>query len=166
MSQIVSGLVLAKIEEQIERLDHLLSLTPPDRLDWQPMPGVRPVGKLAGHLLECLAGFCATFYALAPDRLAHFARLREQPVNHRCEVEEARRRIGEYGKAIREGFATLTDADLPRLVPTVFVPRGEAVLTLLLGNLEHLLNHKRELFGSLKAMGVRVSTPDLYRFRA
>ena len=86
-------------------------------------------------------------------------------MNHRCEIEEARRRIAEYRMAIREGFVLLADADLARAVPTVFVPRGEAALTLLLGNLEHLLNHKHELFASLKAMGVKVGTPDLYRLR-
>ena len=51
-------------------------------------------------------------------------------------------------------------------MPTVFVPQGESILTLLLGNLEHLINHKHQLFTYLKQMGVPVATPDLYRFRA
>jgi hypothetical protein len=48
----------------------------------------------------------------------------------------------------------------------VFVEDGETVLTLLLGNLEHLINHKHQLFTFLKQMGIDVSTRDLYRFRA
>jgi hypothetical protein len=50
-------------------------------------------------------------------------------------------------------------------VATVFVERGEPLLTLLLGNLEHLINHKHQLFTYLKQMGVDVNTRDLYRFR-
>ena len=38
-------------------------------------------------------------------------------------------------------------------------------MTLLLGNLEHLINHKHQLFTYLKQMGVEVTTRDLYRFR-
>ena len=53
----------------------------------------------------------------------------------------------------------------PRPIPTVFVPDGEPVLTLLLGNLEHLINHKHELFTAIKQMGVPVATRDLYRLR-
>ena len=74
-------------------------------------------------------------------------------------------RIDIYSAHIEEGFALLTDDDLARRVPTVFVAQGESVLTLLLGNLEHLINHKHQLFNYLKQMGVPVATPDLYRFR-
>src|SRR5947199_390304 len=59
----------------------------------------------------------------------------------------------------------LSDADLARLIPTVFVSGGESVLTLLLGNLEHLINHKRQLFTYLQLLNVPVTTRDLYRFR-
>jgi hypothetical protein len=37
--------------------------------------------------------------------------------------------------------------------------------TLLLGNLEHLINHKHQLFMYVKLMGVAAGTRDLYRFR-
>lgn len=58
-----------------------------------------------------------------------------------------------------------SDKLLARPIPTVFVPSGEAVLTVLLGNLEHLLNHKHQLFFYLKLLGVVVTTRDLYRLR-
>jgi hypothetical protein len=35
----------------------------------------------------------------------------------------------------------------------VFVPQGEPLLTLLLGNLEHFINHKYQLFSYLKGKG-------------
>ena len=48
---------------------------------------------------------------------------------------------------------------------TVFVPEGETLMTLLLGNLEHLLNHKYQVFLYLKLAGVAVGSRDVYRFR-
>jgi hypothetical protein len=129
------------------------------------IPGAWPVGILLGHLLDCLSGFCAVLMAVAPQRLAHFAALRESPVNHRCGPAEAAARIQIYRSHIEEGFAVLEDADLGRRLPTVFVKQGEPVLTLLLGNLEHLINHKHQLFTYLKLMGVDVSSGDLYQFR-
>jgi hypothetical protein len=86
-------------------------------------------------------------------------------VNQPCAPDEARTRLAAYLAHIEEGFALLDDAQLARRMPTVFVPEGETVLTLLLGNLEHLQNHKFQLFFYLKLMGAAVGTADLYRLR-
>ena len=98
-------------------------------------------------------------------RLVHFSALRELPVNHCCGVEEARERIRDYGLHIKEGFAVLNDDHLASRVPTVFVAEGEAVMTVMLGNLEHFINHKYQLFFYLKLLGAGVNTGDLYRTR-
>ncbi len=146
--------LLEKICEQIERTTHLIAMVPDAQQNWTPSPGTWTVGELIGHLLDCISGFCAVLAAAEPERLAHFAQLREKPTT-----------IQSYRAHIEEGFALLNDADLARRVPTVFVAQGEPVLTLLLGNLEHLINHKHQLFSYLKQMGVPVATPDLYQFR-
>ena len=158
--------LLAKIDEQIERTDHLAAQVPEGAVDWTPpTPRDFSVGVLLGHLLECLAGFCAVLYAARPQALGHFQDLRRLPVNHRCAPPEARERMAVYRARIGEGFALLEDADLGKAVPTVFVRDGELLLTLLLGNLEHLVNHKHQLFSYLKLMGVEIGSRDLYRFR-
>ncbi len=166
MARQLVQILLSKIDEQIERLQHLITVLPADRLDWEP-PSTKmfPAGKLLGHILECLAGFCAVLLAAKGDPLRHFLTLRELPVNHSCTGDEARLRIDAYRNAIHEGFGLLTDQDLGTRVPTVFVPDGEALLTLLLGNVEHLVNHKFQLFAYLKMMGVAVTSRDLYQFR-
>ena len=158
--------IRAKIHEQIERTDHLIRLLPENGVDWTPaIPGAWPAGMVLGHLLDCLAGFCAVLGAVKPDRLAHFGELRKLPVNHACSPDEAVGRIAIYRAHIDEGLAMLEDADLRRQVPTVFVEPGETLLTLLLGNLEHLINHKHQLFMYLQLMGVGANSGDLYCFR-
>ena len=143
-----------------------MAALPEEGLDFVPtIPGSWPTGVLLGHLLECLAGVCAVLLAADPERLRHFEQLRERPVNHQCGKDEARERIGVYRTHIKEGFGLLRDADLSRRLRTIFVSDGEAILTLLLGNLEHLINHKHQLFTYLKMMGVEVGSGDLYRFR-
>ena len=158
--------LLSKLHEQIERTGHLINLLPLDRLNWKPaIPGAWPVDLLLGHLLECLAGFCAVLAAIEPQRLAHFAALRDLPVNQPCSPAGALSQIALYGACIDEGFGLLQDACLAKPLPTVFVKQGETLLTLLLGNLEHLINHKHQLFTYLKHLGVDVNTRDLYRLR-
>ena len=161
----LAPLILQKIEEQIERAQHLIALIPPDKIEWRPAPDALRLCDLLGHLLECLAGFCAALYAIDKDSLAHFAVLRSLPVNHCCGIEEAQKRMRDYEERIREGFALLTDEALARQIPTAFVPEGEANLTILLGNLEHFINHKYQLFFYLKLLGVPVTTSDLYHLR-
>jgi hypothetical protein len=162
-SNAIASLLLLKLEEQIERAQHLISLIPSDKLEWRPAPESLRLCDLLGHLLECLAGFCAALYGLHAARLADFAALRALPVNHCCGVEEARGRVRDYAKHIEKGFAILRDDDLVRRIPTLFVPEGEPLITLLLGNLEHFINHKYQLFFYLKLLETGVTTSDLYR---
>lgn len=158
--------LMAKVEEQIERMTHLIGMLPEGAEGWAPpVAGGWTAGMLMGHLLDCLAGFCAVFQAAFPERLAHFEELRRLPVNRARTAGEALEAIAVYRERIREGGEVLQDADLARRLPTVFVPAGETVTTLLLGNLEHLVNHKFQLFTYLKMMGAPVGTADLYRFR-
>ncbi len=164
--RLLCAALLAKILEQIERTDHLIRLLPANHRTWKPaIAGAWPVEMLLGHLLDCLAGFCAVLAAVEPERLAHFSELRSLPVNHACSPADALSRMALYQARIEEGFAFLNDAGLSKTVGTVFVEGGEPVLTLLLGNLEHLINHKHQFFTYLKQIGVDVSTRDLYRFR-
>lgn len=162
----VAASLLAKLDEQADRAMHLISRVPEGGVESRPLPSAMSVGELLGHLLECMAGFCAVLHALFPERLAHFEELRGLRVNHSCGADEALARMRDYSRHINEGFALIADADLSRRIPTVFSPGGETAMTLLLGNLEHLINHKHQLFIYLKLLGANVGTPDLYRLRS
>jgi uncharacterized damage-inducible protein DinB len=162
----ITDSIHCKLVEQIDLTRSLIERLPDDS-SWRPQisPQAMDVGHLLGHLLECLSGFCAVFYAAFPKEMAQLISLKDRPVNHSCGKDEAQVRIAEYAARIAEGFAVCRDDDLARRIPSVFVPKGEALITLLLGNLEHFINHKYQLFLYLKSMGVAVGTRDLYRFR-
>ncbi len=163
--------LFAKIDEQIQRLSGIISRLPAGNLHWRPsmpqmpVPAPRSLGEVLGHLLQCLAGFVAVLHAVRPGELSHFVELKQRPVNHFCQEAEALARISEYRDYLHAGFQLLTDEQLARVIPTVFVKEGETVLTLLLGNFEHLVNHKHELFMYTKFLGVPLTSPDLYQFR-
>lgn len=160
------------MREQVERTEHLIALIPGEETDWRPSLSptadlnVLGLNELLCHLNECLAGFCAALYAAHSDRLVHFVKLREMRPNNRYGIEEASvlRRL--YMAHIEEGFVLTTDDDLTRQIPTVFVPEGEALFTILMGNLEHYSNHKYQLFFYLKLLGIPVTTKDLYHLRS
>ena len=159
-----------KILEAIERTEHLVSLAPANRLGWHPeaapnQAAAIDLGHLLGHLLSCVAGFCAALHAAFPGELREMEELRGLVVDHSCGPEEARGRIEIYARHIAKGLALCTDEDLGRKIRTVFVLDGETLLTILLGNFEHLTNHKYQLFFYLKLLGVNLGTADLYRLR-
>jgi hypothetical protein len=155
-----------KVREQIEKTEHLIQLIPPDRIEWNPRwpCGSSDIGHLLGHLLDCLAGFCAVFHAAFPEQLKGALELRSLPVNHFCQPDEAVSRIQAYARYIEDGFELCSDEDLQRMLPTLFAT-AESVMTLLLGNLEHLINHKYQLFVYLKVLGIPVTTGDIYCWR-
>jgi hypothetical protein len=155
-----------KVREQIQKTEHLIRLIPPDRIEWNPHwpGGSSDIGHLLGHLLDCLAGFCAVFHASFPQQSQGLLELRSLPVNHFCKPDEALARLQAYETHIEAGFELSTDRDLQRMLPTLFAT-AESVMTLLLGNLEHLINHKYQLFVYLKLLGVPVTTRDIYCWR-
>ena len=167
----LTTLILDKIVEQIDLLEEMIARVPPDQVHSTPplpsasFPTPRSLGEVLGHLLQCLAGFLAVSHAARPGELGFLLEMKNRRINHACDREEALQRIEEYRRHLHGAFAVLTDDDLSRVVGTVFVAEGQAVLTLLLGNLEHLINHKHELFYYLKLLGVPLTSRDLYRFR-
>jgi hypothetical protein len=166
----IADSVRAKVFEAIERTEHLVSLVPAERLAWTPeltanVTQANDLGHTVGHLLDCLAGFCAVFRAAFPELVSEFEHLQSVPVNGLCAPKEWSHRALAFSRCIAQGFDCCSDSDLARKIPTVFVPEGETLLTLLLGNLEHLNNHKYQLFLYLKLAGVALGSRDVYRFR-
>ena len=142
MSRELCDAIALKVDHQVDRVLRMCALVPEERVGWQP-PIPRPItfGQLFTHLCECLAGVAATLQAARPKELAHLSKLKGLLSSPCASVADAVSRLGEFRAAVAEGFAALTDDDLPRRIPTVFVKDGEPVLTLILINIEHLASH-------------------------
>ena len=170
LPRLVVESIAQKVLENVERTEHLVSLVPTSQLEWRPgsscnLAEATSLGHLLGHLLDCLAGFCAAFCKAFPVELADFMEIRSLGFNELCAPDHAGPKIQVLTAHIKRGFQHCSDADLIRRIPTVFVPDGETLATILLGNLEHLINHKYQLFFYLKLLGTPVSSRDLYRLR-
>jgi hypothetical protein len=156
---------LTKIADQIDRTSHLIASIPEDQLDWTPpFPNAFSISTLLCHFMDCFAGFCAVLHKSYPEKLAHFIELKKLVGNGKLGPAEAQKRLGIFRDHIREGFKVVQDEDLGRKIPTVFVPDGESVLSLLLINFEHLASHKYQLFIYLRMLGRKISSKDLYHF--
>jgi hypothetical protein len=156
---------LAKwVDDQLERLIHLTEIIPEGWHAKRPpvpsatFPDARTVGELLVHLTEALDGLCGTLYNVDSTRFASLVELR---ANNRLEVLTQFRL---YRVGLTNAFETLADEDLAGTVPSPFRPEGETVLARVLVNLEHVINHKHELFVALKLLGLKLRTVDLYRF--
>ena len=157
--------VSRKIHEQIERADHLMGLLPGARTDWIPaLPGARSLGWLLANA-GLPGGFLRGFVCGAAGGTRAFLEVARR--RNSCELRHRRGAgaLAMYRDRIDEGFAVLVDEDLSRRLATVFVLEGEMVMTLLLGNLEHLTSHKYQLFVYVRMAGVEAGTRDLYQFR-
>jgi len=156
---------LSKIEHQFDRISHLIGLIPEDKIDWTPsIPKAFSTSTLLGHFMDCFAGICAVLHKSSPDRLGHFLELKKLVGNQAIGIAEAQRRLVIFRDHICEGFKVLLDSDLGRKLPTVFVPEGESILSLLLSNFEHLASHKYQLFIYLRMLGLNIGSKDLYHF--
>ncbi len=156
----------ARILEDAELIGELLALVPPGREQWAP-PGTDAfaLDRLAAHIVESFAGVCACLHKLYPERLAHFNALAARTANlTTLSPAAAAALLADCRAAAAEGFALVTDADLPRRLHTVFSPEGQPFAGVLMVNWKHVLHHGFQLFFYLKLLGVPVSTRHLYRF--
>ena len=166
-TRVFTSVLARSVDNSLKKTVHLVSLIDSSQLSYQPsVPAERAplvsMGCLLGHLLDCMAGFCAAFYAAFPAKLDSLRKLRDEPVNHFCQPREALERMRVFRREIARGFRICSDKQLKRKLKTVFQDDGVPLATILIANLEHLLNHKHQLFFYLRLLGAPVGTKDLY----
>jgi len=121
-----------KVFEAVERTEHLIALTPEEKVRWTPVVETSSawpmsLGDLLGHLVDCVAGFCAVFSAAFPEEFGNPSELCPLKANQVCEPQEAREGIARMRAPIARGFALCRDEDLARKIGTVFVAEGEMI---------------------------------------
>lgn len=153
-----------RVDDQLDRLIHLAEIIPEGwqakvpPLPIETFPDQRTLGELLVHLTESLDGLCGTLYNVDPTRFVRLLELRQDG------PREQSSRFRLYRVALAQAFESLNDEDLAVNVRSPFRKEGETVLARVLVNLEHIINHKHELFIALKLLGLNLGTADLYRF--
>jgi uncharacterized damage-inducible protein DinB len=154
---------LSYFDDVVRPTEQMFRLIPPDKLEWKPTDKSFTLGQQIAHLSGALGVYA---HGIASGDWG-FKSMRERFVQNRhtptMPVEDAIRLLNEnhaefrrvVGALSEEEFST-GEVDTPQLGRT---PRWRVAMLAI----EHHINHKAELFMSLKFMGVAVNTRNLYK---
>jgi uncharacterized damage-inducible protein DinB len=154
---------LSYFGDVVQPTEQLFRLIPPDKLDWKPSEKVFSLGQQIAHMSGALGVYA---HGITKGEWG-FKSMRERFVLNRhtptMSVEEAVQLLNENCAEFRRVVGALTEEefsngeiDSPQLGR---VPRWRLAMLAV----EHHINHKAELFMSLKVLGVAVNTGNLYK---
>lgn len=161
-------LLEAEIENTFAVTDRLLTLAGDSDLAWKPSAGTNwmTTGQLLMHLgMACgapMRGFVTGDWGLPED-----AEMGDQPPAEKLpaagSVAEARRLLSEDKGVALAALAASSEDDLAvKRAPAPWDPTEMVLGYRLLQMVDHLKQHKGQLFYYLKLQGKPVSTPDLW----
>jgi uncharacterized damage-inducible protein DinB len=161
-------LLAAEIENTYAVTDRLLRLVEDGDLEWKPPAGSNwmTAGQLLMHLgMACgapMRGFVTGDWGLPED-----AEMGDQPPAEKlptvASVAEARQLVAEDKRVALEALALSSEDDLEnKSAPAPWDPTGMVLGHRFLQMVDHLKQHKGQLFYYLKLEGKPVSTPDLW----
>jgi uncharacterized damage-inducible protein DinB len=140
----------------------LISMVPPDQLDWRPGPTFMSVGQVICHLSDGVgAGMDWLMKGNWPssEEMEKGMKLENLPT---CSVQEALDKLEKDKKVLRAVLDGMSEADFAgKVVATPWGMKGK-VERLAIWFLEHTTNHKMQLFTYLKLRGLPVNTDTLY----
>ena len=150
------------VMENYRPAETLIGMVPADKLNWKPGPTFMSVGQVICHLSD---GFGGGFEMLlsgkwpSMDEMAEGMKLENLPS---CTSQEALDRLEKDKKILRQVLDGVSEEDFTNRV--VSVPWGMTgkVERIAISFLNHLSNHKMQLFTYLKLLGLPVNTETLY----
>ena len=160
-------LLNAEIEHDFAVTDRLMALVEDSDLAWRPAAGTNwmTTGQLLMHLGSAcgapMRGFVTGDWGMPEGEIASLPPAEGLP--SAASVAEARRLLCEDKRVALEALAAATEDRLANQeTPAPWDPRPLALGYRLLQMLDHLKQHKGQLFYYLKLQGKPVSTPDLW----
>jgi len=160
-------LIEAEIKNTYDVTDRLLSRVDDRDLGWQPTGGGNwmTTGQLLFHLGSAcgapMRGFVTGEWGFPEGEIAELPPADRLPTV--ASVAEAKRLLCEDRRAAVESLAACGDEDLSnKAAPAPWDPTPLVLGNRLLQMVDHLKQHKGQLFYYLKLQGRPVSTPDLW----
>ncbi len=162
-----------EIETAYRATEKLFDRVSDDALDWKPSSGSNwmTTGQLLKHITEACGGAFRPFVTgdwrlpdgtdlseLSPEEMLPPA----EAMPAVGAVAEARQALGEDKRTALAMLATLTAEDLGRPTTAPWDPTEMPLGHRLLQMVEHLKQHKAQLFYYLKLQGAPVNTSDLW----
>lgn len=140
----------------------LISLAPPDKLNWNPAPGnYMTLGQLLHHLTTCPGGFVAAVNNAFPPAES-FQKFVEEDLRNTKTPEIAGRELARGWEEARAALSGVSPADFQARMVTVPWGPPMPLWRTCLAMAEHWVNHKYQLFFYLKLLGQPVNTMTLY----
>ena len=167
-----TSLLKAGIEQTYDAADKLMQRVDDDKLDWKPESGSNwmTTGQLLRHMASACGASCKGFVTgdwgmpdggsvddMTPEEMLPPA----EAMLAYSSVEEARAALAEDKKVALEMVDQAADR-FDEMVQAPWEPGPRPLATHLLGMVEHLSNHKAQLFYYLKLQGQPVNTMHYY----
>jgi uncharacterized damage-inducible protein DinB len=163
-----SELIAAEIQSAYATADKLASMVDDKALDWKPAAGSNwmTTGQLLKHLTESCGAACRGFVTGDwgfPEGTDLTAIPPAEMLPSIASVAEARRLMEADKRLALEMLASCKESDLAeRPAPAPWDPTAMPLGRRLLQMVEHLKQHKGQLFYYLKLQGKPVGTADLW----
>ena len=142
----------------------LAALTPADKLDYKPMEGVFSVAQLLKHCGECLGKMASMALHDNWPQMPEGEML--PPADNFPRVSTIQEAINELDKdwqLMSEELQTLTDDEFnTKMVEPPWMPMPVPFAAFMMQSMEHLCNHRMQLFLWLKMSGEKLNTIHLY----
>jgi len=152
------------IEGYYKAVRGLIKLTPKDKLNFKPMDGVMTVAQVLKHLASGLGASLAMALADNWPQVPEGEMLpptEKMPKSN--SVEEALKEIDDDWELLKAEFEKITDGEfIGNKVNVPWMPFPMTILEYMMQAMEHVSNHRMQLFIWLKLSGEKLHTGHLY----
>ena len=142
----------------------LINLTPEDKFDFKPMEGLMTVAQVLKHVATCLGASLAMavhndWPEIPEDEM--LPPVEKMPKSN--SVEEALKEIDDDWELLKHEMEKITDGEFTGNKVTVpWMPFPMTIEEYMMQAMEHLSNHRMQLFIWLKLAGEKLHTGHLY----
>jgi uncharacterized damage-inducible protein DinB len=142
----------------------IIKLTPDSKLDFKPMAGLMTVGQVLKHLVTCLGASLAVavsndWPAVPEDEM--LPPVEKMPKSN--SAAEALKEIDEDWALLKQTMEKITDGEFnDNKINVPWMPFPMTLVEYMMQSMEHLSNHRMQLFIWLKLAGEKLHTGHLY----
>lgn len=142
----------------------LIQLTPENKLDFKPKDGLMTIAQVLKHLTTCLGtGLSMAINNSWPDITQDEMLPPAEKMPKSNSAAEALKEIDQDWELLKQEIEKITDGEFNQnKINVPWMPFPMTILELMMQSMEHLSNHRMQLFTWLKLSGEELNTGHLY----